>query len=541
MTKKEYVELLERFKERSRYISEATLETLVKETASEQETRIKMLLKPQNYGLFFNYYFGKETPIPMADSDCAWYHIAAYEELYNNAYITLFNFIFRGGAKSTHANMGYPFALKQTEKAKFFLTVGINEVRAAMLLQDLQVQMESNNRIINDFGIQKNYGSWADGQFETTDRCTFLALGLNQPFRGLRQNGVRLEYASIDDCEDRKTSLNKSLVKEYADKITGDIQGAFSKNSERTIINNNYFIENGLMTELLKKKGFNTKRLDTKHNFVKKEKYASLYLVNLTSKYYDQLSQTQDWEPSWKERYTKEDCLRKVEQYENDLATLSGEFYNTPVKVGKVFKPEWIKFVKPKPIGEYTLLIGHWDYSYTTTGDTKAFVLIGCDDNHYTVLDVFCRYCDIEDALEYHFTNAKKWFKENGACIFYYDAAVAQQAIYTPILIRAAMSHKSFCIPLPAHNTADKYTRVSTTLTSALRSGKLIFSEEIQHKPDWTEAEFQFLGFERGSKVHDDFPDTLEAAVRLAQLHYFEESDTENNTPVFGQRKRGGY
>lgn len=197
MTKKEYKELLERFKVRSEYINKVTIDNIIEETPEEQEERIEMLLKPENYGLLFNHYFGTGTPLPMADSDCAWYHKSIYNDLYYNDFITLFNIIFRGGAKSTHANMGYPFALKQSEIAKFFLTVGANEVRAAMLLQDLQVQFECNNLIVKDFGMQKGYGGWADGQFETTDRCTFMALGIDQPFRGLRLNGVRLEYASL--------------------------------------------------------------------------------------------------------------------------------------------------------------------------------------------------------------------------------------------------------------------------------------------------------------------------------------------------------
>lgn len=541
MTRKEYKDLLERFKQNSQRINKATIDTLVKESAREQEERINMLLKPENYNLFFNYYFGKDTPIPLADSDCAWYHNSVYQDLYNEAYITLFNFIFRGGAKSTHANLGYPFALKQSNKAKFFLTVGINEERAAMLLQDLQVQFEANNRIIKDFGIQKKYGSWAEGAFETEDRATFMALGLNQPFRGLRQNGVRVEYASIDDCEDPKTALNKSLILEYASKITGDIQGAFSKDSERTIVNNNYFAEDGLMTELLRRKGFNPKHLNTKNNFIRKEKYSTVYLVNLTNKFYDQVraDNSDTWEPSWP-RYSKLDCLRKIEQYKNDIATLSGEYYNTPVKVGKLFKPEWIRWVTPLPMEEYDMIIGHWDFSYTTTGDTKAFALLGVKDNKMTVLDIFCGHYDISDALEYHFVNAKKWFIQNGACIFYYDASVAQKAIYEPILAQASIRYKSFMVPIPEHSTADKYTRISTTLTAAFRSGKLLFSEKIQSYPDWAEAELQLLGFEKGSKLHDDFPDTLEAAVRLAQLHAAAEVN-DDSKPVIGNRKRGGY
>ena len=187
MTKKEYQELLERYKIRTREINKSTIESIIEESIDAQQARIKHLLKPENYGQFFGYYFGKDTPIPMAESDSAWFHIDVYKDLYYKKFITLFNLIFRGGAKSTHANLGYPFALKECNLAKFFLIIGANESLAKMLLMDLQVQFEANNRIIKDFGMQKSYGSWADGQFETKDRCTFMALGIDQPFRDFVQ------------------------------------------------------------------------------------------------------------------------------------------------------------------------------------------------------------------------------------------------------------------------------------------------------------------------------------------------------------------
>lgn len=543
MTKNEYKELLSRYKQKTEFINSCTIDSLTVETEQEQEARIKRLLKPENYDLFFDYYFGINAPIPMADSRSAKYHVDIYKDLYYNPFITLFNCVFRGGAKSTHANMGYPLALKQSKLARFFLTVGINEDRAIMLLQDIQAQLEANNRIIKDFGVQKTYGSWADAQFETNDKCTFMALGLNQPMRGLRANGVRLEYVSIDDCEDLKTSLNTSLVQEYAKKITADIQGAFSINSERTIINNNFITDTGLVAEVMKKKGFKPKTIDTKRNNVISNEYAKIHIVNLTDKFYDNVSveNQEDWEPSWKERYSKVACLRKIKQYSNDLAVLSGEFYNTPIKVGKLFKTEWIKWVKPKPLNEYDLLIGHWDFSYTTNGDTKAFVLLGIDQNHLTVLDIFCRHCDISDALEYHFTNAIQWQKKNPSTIYFFDASVAQGAIYADILAKASLQYKSFNIPLPEHSTVDKYIRISATLINAFRSGRLLWSEKIQQSGDWQEAELQLLGFEKGTKLHDDFPDTLEAAVRIANTQFSSFDTNEDNKPIIKPRKRGGY
>jgi len=544
MTKKEYKELLDRFREKTAFINKATIDSIIEETADQQEARIKMLLKPENYGQFFNYYFGKGTTIPMADSDCAWYHTSIYKDLYNNDFITLFNLIFRGGAKSTHANMGYAFGLKQSHKAMFQLVVGANEVRAAMLLQDLQVQFESNNRIIKDFGMQKSYGNWADGQFETTDRCTFMALGIDQPFRGLRQNGVRLEYVSIDDIEDKKKSLNKALVKEYADKVTGDIQGAFSKNSERAIINNNYFAEKGFISTLLERKGFDIKKIDTKQNQIRKEKYSSLYLVNLTTKYYDLLNTSVDWEPSWPERYSKPDCLRKVEQYEHDKETLSGEFYNTPINVGKRIKKEWIRMVKPKPFDQYLVIVGNWDFAYSDKACYKALATIGVRDLHMTVIDLYCRQtADIETALEYHYSQAKKIVALNGSTIYYFDGSVSQEVIYYPILIRAALKYKSISIPISQKSQTDKYTKIDTTLVSVLSTGILDFSEDLEHNPDWEEAKAQMLNFEKSGKYPVDFPDSLTDAILKAQeyLSGDSEDDENNNSPVIGKRERNGY
>jgi len=542
MTKRELKDLLDRYKIRSLEINKSTIESITEESATSQEARIKMLLKPDNYGLFFNYYFGKDTPIPLADSDCAWYHNAVYKELYYNHYITLFNIIFRGGAKSTHANLGYPFALKQSDLAKFFLIVGANEVRAAMLLQDMQVQLESNQRIIKDFGLQKTYGNWADGQFETIDKCTFMALGIDQPFRGLRANGVRLEYASIDDIEDRKRAMNTQLITEYVDKVTGDIQGAFSKTSERTIINNNFFVNTGFIGTLLKRKGFDVKNFNTKENFVKKEKYATVYLVNLTDKYYADIEANTacNFTPSWKERYTKEDCLRKIEQYKNDKATLSNEFYNTPIRVGKRIKKEWLKMVKPKTFDAYLCIVGNWDLAYAEAACHKALATIGVSDTNMTVIDIFCRQTDIDTALDYHYTHAKSIIKLNGSTIFYYDGSVAQESVYQPMLIRAAKKNRCYAIPIPQKSITDKFTKIDSVLVSTLLSGVLNFSEDLLENPDWTEAENQMLNFEKGSKYPVDFPDALTDAIIQAQ-NYMNYGETEDNKPIIGKQKRGGY
>lgn len=546
MTRSEIKSLLDRYKIRSREINKSTIESIVDESPEAQEARIKYLLKPENYGEMFNYYFGKDTPVPLADSNCAWFHNAMYKDLYHENFITLFNMIFRGGAKSTHGNLGFPFGLKQSGLARLFLTVGINELRATILLQDLQVQFESNNRIVKDFGMQKAYGSWSDGHFETTDRCNFMALGIDQPFRGLKANGVRLEYVSIDDVEDKKRAMNKRLTNEMVEKVTGDIQGAFSTTSERAIINNNYFVEDGFIARLAKKKGIDLKKIDTKKTTILKKDFVKLYLVNLTDKYYDQINKnnTDAWKPEWEDRFTKLACLRKISQYENDKETLSGEFYNTPINVGKRIKESMIKMVKGYPLKDYEIIAENWDLAYSNEACHKAKATAGVKDMKIVVTDVFCRQTDISVAIDYHYTEAKKVLEKNPSFISYYDASVAQEAVYEKEWIKGASKHRCFHIPIPQKSTVDKFIKIETVLLGALLSGILVFSDELEHNPDWTEAKAQLLNFEKGGKYPVDFPDALADLILKLNDHITfinDDDDSQERSPVIVKRKRGGY
>lgn len=538
LSKKDLQTLLDRYQQRTASIKAASADNLVHESDDQRERRIRRLLRPENYADFFDYYFGPGSSIPLSDHPSAKFHVDIYRDLYHKDFITLFNLIFRGGAKSTHGNLGYPFALKQAGKARFFLVVGANEVRAAMLLQDLQLQLEHNRRIIEDFGPQKSYGNWADGQFETSDRCTFMSLGIDQPARGLRANGVRLEYVSIDDIEDPKRAMNTDLCQEYANKVTGDIQGAFSLTSERTIINNNYFVEGGFISELLKRKGFDMQRIDTRHNNIIRRELSHLYQINLTDRYYTEVTPESDqWHPSW-DRFSRDYCLRKIDSLANDKATLSNEYYNTPIKVGKLFKPSMIRWIKPLPLSHYDLIVDFWDFSYSAKGDTKAMARIGCKGSKLTLLDIFCRNCDIEVALQECFEGAKEVARKNPSYLSLYDANVAQKTIYEPILSDAAARYQSSLIPQPTHNSTDKYIKISVTLGAALIGGNLFFSEAIQNNPDWNEASHQLFSFEKGSRVHDDFPDALSEAVGNARANYTGEYTGSSFKPIIGTKKR---
>ena len=99
MTKTELKEAKERYFAKSKMIRELTYEAIEKETTDEQEARIKRLLKPENYGEFFDYYFGLDSGLPLGDAKTPKFHIDDYIRLYKDPFIRQFRKKFRGAGK----------------------------------------------------------------------------------------------------------------------------------------------------------------------------------------------------------------------------------------------------------------------------------------------------------------------------------------------------------------------------------------------------------------------------------------------------------
>lgn len=517
MTKAELKAAVEDFNRRCKFIKEATYDSLFSETSAQQEARITHFLKPENYTLFFDYYFGMNTPVPLADAPCADFHLSSYQEVFKNPWIVQFRKWFRGAAKSIHTNVGNFTHLKENGELSFGLLIGQNEDHAKRLLADLQGHLVANERYIKDFGTQHTYGNWADGSFECKDGSFFKGLGIDQPFRGLRNGANRVDAVSLDDVEDRKIAKNKTRVKERVEKITGDVVKAFGKHRGRLIIPNNYIVKNGL--------------LDGIENEMKNNPNLSISKVNLSD---------EDNNPSWKERFTKADIININKR--TDYFTSQREDYNNPIEKGKRFKAEWIRYKKlPKDI-HWESLLCYWDLSYTSEGDYKAGVIVGVYQNKMYVPDVFCRRCDISEAMNWHYQTMKQYAKVGLKPVCYYDATAAQKAVYNPIFIQYASIHKFYEIPMPdLSQNVDKHLRIDATLTNVLFNGTLVFSEALKDNTDMEAGVQQLLSFEKGTKDPDDFPDALENAVRKIQVYAMDMGEESWGSPHIVQRKRKGY
>lgn len=526
MTKTELKEAQERYASMSKMIQELTYASLVKETAAEQEARIKRLLKPDNYGEFFDFYFGMESGLSLGDAKTPAFHIRDYKKLYNDPFIRQMRKKFRGAGKSIQANVGNICHLKQNDELFFAILIGANEGLAKILLSDLQAHLVHNEKLIKDFGTQFSYGDWADGDFETTDGKHFKALGLNQPFRGLRFGSHRPDLAILDDCEDRDRAKRPDMVRKYGEKITGDLVKAFHRKRGRLIINNNYIVKDGIL-DFLKEQWQDSKHFD--------ESITNLATKNITK---ENIFDVKDWQPSWPERDTREDIIRIV--LADDYYTSQREDFNNPIEEGKMFKDTDIitRPVHPREVFDGFLI--HWDLSYTSTGDFKAGVLIGIKGIKLTVLEVFCQKCELPSAMEVHFQWMQKYLTTYGvAPLGFYDASVAQQAVFSPIIMQIAEDNECPFIPMPMHQQGDKHNRIASTMPGIFHRKLLTWDESLKErsKKDYEAAMKQVKSFEKGVDI-DDFPDTLERGCALSQLYFGYSKNEGSSKPTIGKRKK---
>lgn len=142
MTKTELKEAMERYDIMSKRIRDASSKNIIKESSQEQEKRIKYLLKPENYGDYFDYYFGYKSSLALGDAKTPRFHIDDYVKLYNDPYIRQLRKKFRGAGKSIQANVGNVTHLKQNDQLNFAVLIGMNENLAKILLSDLQCHLE---------------------------------------------------------------------------------------------------------------------------------------------------------------------------------------------------------------------------------------------------------------------------------------------------------------------------------------------------------------------------------------------------------------
>lgn len=501
----------ERWKEHCKEVQSLTeLSSLANETPAQKNKRIARLQK--DYAAFCEYYFPHFLTLRDQTSGevlrtvhNAPFHNAAALKVKNTPNLKAVFKWPRGHAKSTHFDIFLPLWLIFQPKRliNFMVVVGKSEDSAKRLLSDIQAELEFNQRIIADFGGQKNLGHWQEGEFTSQSGVNFLACGRGQSPRGLRERESRPDYIVIDDLDDDELCRNEKRVKELTDWVKEALFGALDVGRGRFIMVGNLISKTSVLANIAASRGVHVSEIK---------------------------AVDKDGEPVWKEKWTKEEA--------QDYADFVGyrawqkEMMHNPIKDGTIFRHEWIRYKKVLPLHKYEMLVCYTDPSFksTTSNDYKASRLWGKIGNELHLIDCYVRQDTVSGMVRWLY-NLFESIPENVAVRFFMEANFMQDIILDEFTTEGNIRGYQLPILPDKRKKPEKIQRIEA-ISPLWERGFIFYNEALKDNPDMVVGIEQTLALERGSRVHDDAPDADEGAIWYLQR----DTRQQQSKPMFGAR-----
>ncbi|RME92329.1 MAG: hypothetical protein D6772_17035 [Bacteroidetes bacterium] len=455
------------------------------ESLAEQEKRKKKLLKDPV--AFAQYYLPKYASAPFGD-----FHIKIMRQVMRNDDMYLVAALAREHGKSVMMDLIIPLFEYFNGRMSNMLLVSHNETNAIELMMPLILNLEHNQRLINDFGVQRGY-SWTEGSWKTKGGGSFRCIGAGQSPRGSRNEEKRPDFIVIDDIDTDEEVRNPERIKKKWNWIERALWPTLSvKGRKRFLFAGNIIGKDTCITRAWDKADFKIK-------------------VNILD---------ENSEPSWP-RYTKEQVSYMLEKM--SYASAQQEYFNNPITEGTVFKD--MRWGKVPTLSKFDFLLVYGDPSPSNSenkkGSYKCTTLMGCLDGVYYIID--CRLLQTGNSKFiqwYHDHKAYVKRKSRTEIISYHymennglqDPFFKQ--VYQPLMESIGKARKDVIYITPdERKKPDKFTRIEGNLEPLHRNGKLIFNESERDNPHMKRMVEQFEAVEPTLSAHADGPDCVEGAV----------------------------
>lgn len=371
--------------------------------------------------------------------------------------------------------------LSMTGKKKNWLYISSTWDSAVVLIKPIKVNLERNERLISDYGVQQGYGSWTEDRFITKNGIAFTALGWHSKARGLKAEEIRPDGIVFDDFDTDEECRNPDIVNQKWDWVQRAAMGTRSISNPLLIIWNGNIIAEDCCT-------------------LRAMKACDYYkIVNIRDKF---------GKSSWPQKNTEE--MIDIALRNLSYSAIQGEYYNNPITEGRVFKK--LKYGKIRPLKDYKFLVSYTDPSYKSKGDFKATMLIGKWKNEYHVIKVFCAQCTTAEMLDWNYEILR--FVNGAVPVFFY---IEWPWIDDMLKLEIVAANKRN--GLSVHPKADdrkkpeKKYRIEAHLEPLVRNEELIFNEAEKDTQHMKNTEGQFLALSPTSRAHDDAPDAVEGGV----------------------------
>jgi hypothetical protein len=379
------------------------------------------------------------------------------------------------------------------------LFISSDATNAGNLLEPYRSQLDSNPRIIQDYGVQETLGKWAFGEFTTRNKAGFLAKGAGQSPRGIKNEEVRPDVIIFDDLDTDEDVRNPETINKRWEWIEKAAIGTRSISKATTII----FCGNIIAKDCC---------------VVRAQQYADhVDIVNIRDA---------NGASSWPDKNTEEHIDRVLSQ--KSYNAQQGEYFNNPIDEGNVFKE--LTYGKCPPLKSLPFAIVYADPSPSNKdrpatrarlqNSCKAVVIIGYHNLKYYVYKAFVDVTTNSTFIDWLYA-ARNYVGTQTQLYTFIENNTLQGPFYDQVLMpliheKGKLINDVLPVIPDTRDKPDKFFRIEGTLEPLNRMGLLILNQDEVKDPHMQRLEAQFKSVSANSKTMDG-PDAVEGAVFQAK------------------------
>jgi predicted phage terminase large subunit-like protein len=353
---------------------------------------------------------------------------------------------------------------------------------------DIRQELESNDRINEDFGFLYNKRKWAEGEFVTSTGIKVVARGRGSSARGLRYKQWRPDLVIVDDIEDDElveSKQQRDKLERWFKRVVSNIVGP----GGRLFVIGTILHHDSLLSRLLRTEG--------------------IYVTRLWR------AIKADGKPLWPARWpaSRLEAKRK-ELGARDFAT---EFMNDAAnEEEQIFAADKKKYFRDRDLDGLELdLVAAIDpaIGQKAKNDDTARAVVGGHGGNYYVLGMVIRKLKIQNQVELVLSTCREW---PGIRKFGFETIAYQDALKQLVEEESARANLQIPAVAVADISSDKLKRISR-LAPLWEQGRIIWpsASSSYWSPDVQKCidEFESLGC--SANAHDDGPDAVERAIAL--------------------------
>ena len=389
-------------------------------------------------------------------------------------------------AKTTVCTFGYVLHQICFKRRHFIIIGSDTEDLASDLTGYLYLELLYNERLHQDFGELVKANRAVD-DFVTANDIRVKARGRGQRLRGLKHKQWRPDLAILDDLENDINVRNSEIVKQILDWVKSAVYPSLDAGGSLLIIGTILRWHSALHLLLTSNE----------------EPYC-----HFERRIYRAVQE--DGTSLWEARHPTERLM--IQKRFMGSVAFNREKMNEPTPDSGFFQEEWIHYYHPDSLKDRDLVVvGFFDPSLETGAgaDYKAVVTVGWDPKElvFYVMDAFIQKTTLDQTLRAIFNRHQT---------FSYRLLGVEDNLFQRLLLKEfdrLGQERGVLLPLKGvtHRVA-KETRVAG-LSPLLERGHIRF---IRGHSDQELLVEQMLYFPSRT-MHDDGPDALEGAIRLAQ------------------------